>query len=272
MERAGMFALTLLPALMVLVALAVWKIAGWDGKRPETAGPVRMASLNAGAGDGKRWWLGPLLSLLPLGGTAVLLASRWDTIPRRFPIHWGIDGRVNGWAERRFGSTFGMLILALVLVAGMEGMGALVARSSPGHEGRRETVSTTRTILTASCWLVVILLSAISLLPLAHDPSNLMPVIVMGTVLFSVGITGYAIARELRTRPAIEAGQRSTEGRFWRAGFLYYNPADSALMVPKRVGMGYTLNFGRPVAWLILGAILLIPLMLPLLMHGGGRR
>jgi uncharacterized membrane protein len=45
-------------------------------------------------------WLihaGPFLMML---ATAVILRMRWNDIPPRFPIHWGFDGRANGWAPR----------------------------------------------------------------------------------------------------------------------------------------------------------------------------
>ena len=56
-----------------------------------------------------------------------------------------------------------------------------------------------------------------------------------------------------------------------KAAIFYYNPSDSALMVPKRSGFGYTLNFGRPVAWFLLAAMLALPLLLPLLFRGRGQ-
>ena len=70
----------------------------------------------------------------------------------------------------------------------------------------------------------------------------------------------------------IVASQNSTDGRFWKAGLFYFNPGDSALMVPKRQGFGYTLNFGRPVCWLIFALILLLPLILPLFLNVSSRR
>lgn len=70
----------------------------------------------------------------------------------------------------------------------------------------------------------------------------------------------------------IVASQNSTDGRFWKAGLFYFNPGDSALMVPKRQGFGYTLNFGRPVCWVIFALILLLPLILPLFLHVSSRR
>jgi len=70
---------------------------------------------------------------------------------------------------------------------------------------------------------------------------------------------GFVAFRWLQMPKALAAAQDSTDPRFWKAGIVYYNPTDSALWVPKRFGFGYSLNFGRPVSWLVLGLILLMP-------------
>ncbi|MEU7868257.1 DUF5808 domain-containing protein [Dactylosporangium sp. NPDC049140] len=46
-----------------------------------------------------------------------------------------------------------------------------------------------------------------------------------------------------RTRP----GRRDDE-RGWY-GFIYANPDDPNLLVPKRLGLGWTINFGHRRAW-----------------------
>jgi uncharacterized membrane protein len=43
--------------------------------------------------------------------------------------------------------------------------------------------------------------------------------------------------------------------RGWK-GFIYANPDDPHLFVPKRIGPGYTLNFGHRGAWKLLFAVL----------------
>jgi Family of unknown function (DUF5808) len=43
----------------------------------------------------------------------------------------------------------------------------------------------------------------------------------------------------------------------WK-GSLYSNPSDPALLVPKRFGIGYTLNFGNPWSWAVLAFVLAI--------------
>lgn len=60
------------------------------------------------------------------------------------------------------------------------------------------------------------------------------------------------------------------DDRYWR-GFLYYNPDDPDALVPKRYGIGWTINFGHPLGKLFALAILaliLLPIVLTLLFPG----
>jgi uncharacterized membrane protein len=54
----------------------------------------------------------------------------------------------------------------------------------------------------------------------------------------------------------------------WRFGQLYKNPEDPALFVPTRDGARWTLNFGRPVAAALLGAILMVGIVGPTIILG----
>ena len=55
------------------------------------------------------------------------------------------------------------------------------------------------------------------------------------------------------------------DDRYWYGGFFYNNPDDPALFVPKRFGLGWTVNFGHPQGKLVLIGMLLLPLVLGIL-------
>ncbi len=48
------------------------------------------------------------------------------------------------------------------------------------------------------------------------------------------------------------------DDRYWSGGIFYNNPDDPALFVPKRFGLGWTMNFDQPQARLALIGILLL--------------
>jgi uncharacterized membrane protein len=54
---------------------------------------------------------------------------------------------------------------------------------------------------------------------------------------------------------------RDRNPKHWKLLVFYYNPGESRLFVAKRTGAPVTLNFARPVAWLIVGVILAVPVM-----------
>jgi uncharacterized membrane protein len=73
-----------------------------------------------------------------------------------------------------------------------------------------------------------------------------------------------------RTKTSTSADRGHTEAvfrdddRYWYGGVFYHNPDDPALFVPKRFGLGWTMNFGHPRAKLVLLGMLLLVLLPPL--------
>ncbi len=265
--NAALHLLLFLPAVLVVALIAI-QLRQNQLRRSKPRRLERLGSLSTeGSAANFRWRLGLLSTLIPLLATAALLKLRWQTIPDRFPIHWGLDGQPNGWANRSLGSTFGPLLLATVLVGSFALLGELTSRSSPGYGGRASMLRTVKSVLLAVCWSLTLLFCAISVLPLTRNPTNYVPLLTMGSLVFVIGILVFIGLRSLRMSETIAASQNTTDDRFWKAGLFYVNPDDSALMVPKRYGFGYTLNFGQPICWFIFAAILLIPVLLPILLH-----
>ncbi|GAA0370366.1 DUF1648 domain-containing protein [Bacillus horti] len=52
------------------------------------------------------------------------------------------------------------------------------------------------------------------------------------------------------------------EDRYWKLGVIYFNPKDPATFVEKRFGVGWTVNFARPLAWISLGGIILFTVLI----------
>jgi uncharacterized membrane protein len=91
-------------------------------------------------------------------------------------------------------------------------------------------------------------------------------------VLAAVVVAIVVLARNNRER---DEGERDTglthrdDDKYWRGGLFYINREDHALMVPRRFGLGWTLNFGNPrSAMLLAGVFGLIGLVLTLSFGG----
>ncbi len=55
---------------------------------------------------------------------------------------------------------------------------------------------------------------------------------------------------------------------YWKWGIFYNNPNDSSIWVPKRTGLGWTLNFAHPVSFLLLSLLVIVPLFIGLVSGG----
>src|SRR6266705_6254170 len=90
-------------------------------------------------------------------------------------------------------------------------------------------------------------------------------------VLIAIVLVLFWHPQRSRTKTSTSADRQRTDAffrdddRYWYAGFFYNNPDDPAVFVPKRYGLGWTLNFGHPQAKLVLIGLLMGTLVLSLL-------
>lgn len=224
--------------------------------------------------------LGQVGPFLVLAVCAILLAVNWQHIPERFPIHYGADGRPNGWADKGIGSVFGVLLIGvlpcLLLFAIQYGITHGLRRiNSSGSAGQRETrfVRIMSGLVLAIEYFMALLMGGLSLLVLRSNPQAPLPAfrplficeaLIIAIVFALVYRTGQGGSRlpngvEPARTDAPPVGDR-TPDECWKLGMFYYNQNDPALLVEKRFGVGWTFNFARASAWWILGALLFFSL------------
>jgi hypothetical protein len=112
-----------------------------------------------------------------------------------------------------------------------------------------------------SSWLLLVPprqgLISLGLFPLA-----LIFALVVVVMLARLGQGGsrLAPAQKSSTAPGTPVGDRTAD-RYWKLGIFYFNPDDSAIVVEKRFGLGYSLNFARPTTWGIMALLLIAPIV-----------
>jgi uncharacterized membrane protein len=190
------------------------------------------------------------IPLFILSLTAAALAAMWPILPERWPIHWGLGGRPNGWASKTPLGVFGPLLMGvgiwlliealLRVVRGKDGEPTLLDEALPFSE-----IALALTFAMVSIWMPIGL------------PDSPLPMVVASLAVTSTGVIA-TIARIARSR---RASTDSTSDEGWSA-LTYRNPKDERLWVPKRLGLGWTLNFAHPLAWPTLLLLLAPALMI----------
>ncbi len=194
-----------------------------------------------------RWTLLGLPPFAVLIGIALYLQAHWSEIPDRFAVHWGANGQPNRWVERTPHGVYGPLIFGgLMLIF----MGVMAVATWYGARSSHLRAAILK-ILVAVMYLLAVIFGMVGLLPLHLFPT--WAVVVPGLVFVPVVIV---YATQLASDPSLEP--EPTPDSCWKLSSIYYNPADPALFVSKRIGVGFTFNFANPFSWVILGGLLVL--------------
>jgi len=232
----------------------------------------------------------PILEALPaliFLSMIALTVIFYPALPDRIPMHFGFDGTPDRWDVKSSVNVSLTLIPALVMYALLTLTAAWVPRSSrlATSPSLRQSLEARRHFVVALSWylyvvkvLVLILLAVVqmAIFGVALGWGN--PI--RFALALSVVIAGVSVAGAIYL--AVRLGQggnrempvdheklegAAADERHWRLGVFYYNPADPALFVEKRFGIGLTVNFANRKAWwlaVLLMALIVLPLLVAL--------
>lgn len=217
--------------------------------------------------DYTSWWLELTLAGITIA-TFAICAFYYPQIPAVMPVHWDIAGTPNGWEQKSLAAVFFLPALGLYLQ-----MFFLVLKHDLAHarmtlpgEHTAEFLRAKERYLLMNILLVdwariavALLFLIISLLIISttvNELSRFTPMVNIAIwVILAVMLGGFCyfiwrmkrINDELKAKFGESYVQRPADEQHWlQGGLAYYNPDDTALVVEKLVGFGYTLNLAHP--------------------------
>ena len=211
-------------------------------------------------------WLIPALAVI--GATAAVGTLRYPALP----------AHIVTWSGHRVPkSAISILVVAgqLYITALGTGLMLIIYRSRPDIEAADPAASTLRyrrflAAYTRALLTLIALIDTTLLLIALHDwqvyqipgAGRALPalpaaagVLLLAAVALRTGQGGSRLNGNVRSL-APAPGTDRDDDRFWKAGLLYVNRDDPALMVGARFGAGWTLNLGNPAARLIIAGII----------------
>ena len=234
--------------------------------RPSSERSASLTAAPEGMPGGIFAVLGPFAIL---AAAAVYLYLNWDLLPQRFPVHWDVLG-APGWAERSWQSVLAPLFLGAVHAGFMLLIAFGILRASPRGRVAANAAANTQfrrvilQFLVAAVWGMSVTLAVDALAPRSRNSLETLPLLLL-LGLFALAIP--FLVRLVLIGRSFRTGGDGTPDACWKLGFLYINPADPAIFVEKRLGIGYTCNFGNPTTWVFLGLIALFSLIPVLLRY-----
>jgi uncharacterized membrane protein len=195
-----------------------------------------------------------------LAATAVGVAL-YPQLPNPVAVHWNAAGHADNYAAKSVWSVFGPLMAGFGVIALLFACSFLVRVSpsravvtdDPAQRGRRNALQR-RLMSSLLGQLAVMIAAQFGWLSIAGWLYPAAPwLVVVGVVVFLVLLLIVLAVFILRYHRAVAAWGGSEKAmradapdddRYWRGGAIYINRDDPAVFVPKRFGIGWTVNLG----------------------------
>jgi uncharacterized membrane protein len=218
---------------------------------------------------------------------AVYGAIQYENLPDRIPLHFAVTGEADRWVAKSPRAVF-LLPAVNLLVSGMLcGVAFLIANAKRSLRHEREGVSlnaqqrfhqTLSMIFCLSAMLVSAILAAatFSMIQVGLGHASRLSLVTMiggaalgvltvgmiAVVALRYGQGGSKLERDVEEAPLTGA---LADNRHWYLGLIYFNREDPSLIIERRFGFGYTINFGNWKAVALLAGLLVVTLSIPII-------
>jgi uncharacterized membrane protein len=221
-------------------------------------------------------WLAP--ALIVVVATVVIGVISYPSMPEILVVHYDANGVPNRLAAKSVGTAFSLVFVQIGVTALLVGIAVAIFRSSrPDIDPARPVGSARwhRRYMSLGAKALLGLVATIdlgmlgaSLLMWTGTVTSWAPLVIVLPTLTAVVAAVVVMARNNRVRNEGEVDTGLThrdDDKYWKGGLIYVNREDHALIVPRRFGLGWGLNFGNPrVVMLLAGVVALIGVVISL--------
>lgn len=210
---------------------------------------VREASLQHDPSGLPGGALGQSLPFAMLAACGAWIAAIWDRLPEKMPAHWDIHFRPDRIVSRTWYAVSFPLLVGAFLCALLIVLAVLIRREAPRGAAKKPILRMLR-----AAGVLIAAVSCAAVVAMASDGKLFLPIVwfIAAAVLVFLAYTVALVAR-FRGRDPLRNPSA------WHA-VLYADRDDPALLVPKRIGIGYTINFGHPAAIPLMALLALVPI------------
>ncbi|MCA1065864.1 DUF5808 domain-containing protein [Rossellomorea sp. AcN35-11] len=246
---------------------------------------VKVSELNIRSKDEMLPWIAYLIPMVITVGLIVFTLVNYSGFPDQIPTHWGPDGKPDAFTDKTVLTVLTLPLVLLSMNAMFLGINEMTRNSGIKLSAGNVKASRVRQLRLRkyTSWLlffISILISmlftflqfttlyenSISDLLIITMPLAFSALVLMGTVLLAVKVGKKDSDFDLEI---IEEGSgdviNADEDRYWKGGLIYFNPDDPSIFVEKRFGVGWTLNFAKPLGYIILIVPLLVIVIITLI-------
>ena len=248
---------------------AIKREEGWKAERDEAVALIGFEE--APAPPSLAWnvvYVPIVLITLALG------LALYPSTPDLVPTHIDFAGNVNQWTPKGPALIAFPLLVEVFMAACFIFSHWMTIRSKKDVDPARPAISAYAygAFARAECILLLVsgsvltaVLGIVMILMMTETLSMLvtMVLIIVATLVFVGAMIAFSVVygqsgSRLVKRLEENGGIIADNDEHWKAGIFYWNKGDASLILPKRFGVGWTMNWACPAAWLIVGGFTLV--------------
>jgi len=212
-------------------------------------------------------WFVPhlLVTAATLAGVLIF----YDRFPGTLAMQYNLQGEVTRSVDKSYLALLMPVGIQLMMVAVFMLTNTIISMSKQQLDKADAAASLQRSLIFRRSWSVMIVVSGFLmtllfsfmslsfLLTLPPTLVTLVPLLITAVIIAGCIWLSLKVGQGGSRLQGVPAGAAATgtgpsdDDRHWKLGVFYFNPADPALFLEKRFGVGWTINMGRPLAWLI---------------------
>jgi uncharacterized membrane protein len=246
---------------------------------------VKVSELNLRTRDEMLPWIVYVVPMVITVGLMVFTLVNYNNLPDQIPTHWGPDGKPDSFTTKTYLSALTLPLVLLVMNAMFLGINELTRNSGIKLSAGNIKASRVRQLRLRkyTSWLLFFISILISMLFTFLQFNTLYENSVSDLLIITMPLAFSALVFIGTVLMAIKVGKKDSDldvevidegtgdvinaddDQYWKGGLFYFNPEDPSIFVEKRFGVGWTLNFARPLGYLILVGPLLVIVIITLI-------
>ncbi|MEM0140213.1 MAG: DUF1648 domain-containing protein [Ferroplasma sp.] len=211
-------------------------------------------------------------------------AIYYPSIPAIIATHYGANGLPNQYSKKSIGAVFSPGFIGIGITAFMYLLSVAISRTSLRADSSQPDAAERAIIFRNRISILLLLipvfmnstflLSSLEMWDVIHPGTATIIILIIPILILLVAIIpffymtgqlgsnlkiGTANKSEINQGKSINGQPKiRDDDKYWRAGVIYVNSNDNRILVPKRFGEGYTLNFGNKVSIILFSLIIAI--------------
>jgi len=214
----------------------------------------------------QKWFLIPIGIILL---NIIIGLVIYPSLPSKLPTHWDMMGRVDGYMNKSISAVF-LMPLFQGFIGIVIYLSYFAIKKAKHHINPRDPEqSLKKNFVFRKVWSTYFLMTLI-LVEVLFSIINMMTLDIFTNIklfnIFSFSITGISILGAIILGLILgQGGDRLNLGdsnkssknyyiddKHWKfKNWIYFNPEDKSVFIEKRVGLGWTVNIGRPMGLIL---------------------